>query len=164
VLADGARVVIFGGEDGDGPLADLHVLDVPRRLWWQVHAAGAYPRPRSGHVAALVGGDVLFFGGTLDVSDSIHVLNVEAMELRTSAPLGAALAADTALSASCVLHAGSLGATAQVWRCGPRLRQRPPAVPEDVGRDSAADVEALRLRYFTGAGLPVPAGRAGRGG
>ena len=38
VLADGLRVLLFGGEDGEGPLADLHVLDVPRRVWWQAHA------------------------------------------------------------------------------------------------------------------------------
>ena len=48
------------------------MLDVPRRVWWQAHASGAYPRPRAGHTAARVGGDVLFFGG--DVADEARYL------------------------------------------------------------------------------------------
>ena len=58
--------MLFGGEDAEGPLSDLHVLDVPRRVWWQAHASGAYPRPRAGHAAVRVGGDVLFFGGAVE--------------------------------------------------------------------------------------------------
>lgn len=39
------------------------MLDVSRRVWWQAHASGAYPRPRAGHAAVRIGGDLLFFGG-----------------------------------------------------------------------------------------------------
>ena len=69
---------------------------------WQAHASGDYPRARAGHVAARVGGDVLFFGG--DVAEegsraSTYMLNVEAIELRTTALLGELLPHDTALGA-----------------------------------------------------------------
>ena len=163
VLVDGLRVAIFGGEDGGGPLADLHLLDVPRRVWWQAHASGDYPRPRAGHVAAAIGGDVLYFGG--DVAEegggeATHLLNLEAVELRTTALLGPALPHDAALNASCTLHAGSAGAVAQLWRCGPMLRHRQPrdshgAMPKDVGRGASSDPAAQRLRHFTEANIPV---------
>ena len=157
--------MLFGGEDAEGPLSDLHVLDVPRRVWWQAHASGAYPRPRAGHAAVRVGGDVLFFGGAEEDEQAVggastHLLNVEALELRTTALLGERLHEDAELRASCTLHAGSAGASVQLWRCGPMLRRRQPrdsdgALAKDVARGVSFDPAARRLRYFTEAYLPV---------
>ena len=168
---DGLRLVLFGGEDDTGSLADLHVLDAARGVWWQVHAAGDYPAPRAvGHAAVCVGDDVLFVGGDLDdTSDAqrgaqTYLLSTRAMELRTTAllaelgalrdgPPGSRL---PSLRGECDLHKGTLGATTQVWRCGPMLRQRAPAVPADPGRDGLTDPDASRVRYYTEAGLKAP--------
>ena len=67
---------------------------------------------------------------------------------------------DPELRASCTLHAGSAGATAQLWRCGPMLRRRQPrdsdgALAKDVARGGGGDPAARRLRHFTEANLPV---------
>lgn len=85
---------------------------------------------------------------------------MEALELRTTALLGEMLPHDSELGASCTLHAGTAGATAQLWRCGPMLRRRQPrdshgALAKDVGRGASLDPTTQRLRHFTEANIPI---------
>ena len=127
LIADGSRIVIFGGLNDQAVLADAHVLDTRRGIWWQLYASGEPPSPRHSHAAALVGGDLLFFGG-IPAERGQHAptyaLHTAAWELRTSALLERLFDDEPELNSTCSLRLGSLGSPAQVWSCGPPLRER----------------------------------------
>ena len=82
----GNRVHVFGGTwvDDDSNsvyLNDLHVHDVEAMAWSQPSTTGEPPSQREGHTAAVVGTDVIVFGGAgLDKEDS-------SVNLRETAPL-----------------------------------------------------------------------------
>ena len=87
----GNRVYIFGGTwvDDDSNsvyLNDLHVHDVDAMAWSQPSTTGEPPSQREGHTAAVVGTDVIVFGGAgLDKEDSsvnlcdLHLLDTETL-------------------------------------------------------------------------------------
>ena len=142
VLApSGHQLIIYAGRDGSGAHADLHVLDTRRGLWWQLYASGAYPRARHSVGAALLGSAVVFFGGRpahATAKESVRLLHTHRWELRTTATIGAHLASDGELNASCALRLGTAGSPSQVWSCGERLRERQAdAAADDAGEDYA---------------------------
>ena len=59
---DGA-MWLFGGSSSGGYLSDLWVYHPKARRWEQPHTNGMPPSPRKGHVAALVGSKLFFWGG-----------------------------------------------------------------------------------------------------
>ena len=121
LTADGSRVVIHGGLDAGQVLNDLHVLDTRHMIWWQLYTTGRAPSARHSHVAVLVGTNILFFGGIpAERSDhgSTHLLHTGEWELRTSALLERVLVEEPTLNATCGLYSGSVGSSAQIWRCG----------------------------------------------
>ncbi|CAM9880831.1 unnamed protein product, partial [Phaeothamnion confervicola] len=67
-LVDQKLLVVFGGERSVGgvlePLDDIMVLDTSIMLWYPPEISGKAPPPRAGHSAAVLGSDVMVFGGT----------------------------------------------------------------------------------------------------
>lgn len=128
---DGQRLIVFGGADGSGALADCHVLDLSLPgdpIWWQLIASGTTPRPRHAHTATLFGTDLVIVGG-LPLIDAqggaaVETLNLVDVELQTSALIAQRVSADVALNGSCTLMFGSEGSPVQQWTCGVRLRDR----------------------------------------
>jgi len=60
----GDRLLCFGGADGEGAYADVHILDLSTMAWSQPSVRGSPPSGRSGHAAvALDGVRVLVHGG-----------------------------------------------------------------------------------------------------
>lgn len=60
----GDRMLVFGGHGESGVLGDLWELDLKRFLWTELTPAGkAFPSPRSQHVAGVLGGSLIVFGG-----------------------------------------------------------------------------------------------------
>ena len=49
---------------------------------------------------------------------STHLLHTGEWELRTSALLERVLVEEPTLNATCGLYSGSVGSSAQIWRCG----------------------------------------------
>lgn len=49
---DGQRLLVFGGMDEAGPLADAHLLDLSHEppIWWQLHPVGQAPSEGEGRV------------------------------------------------------------------------------------------------------------------
>ena len=128
---DGRRLVVYGGMDGGGSLADCHVLDLSVAddpIWWQLIASGDTPRPRHAHSATLFGTDLLVVGGLPPgpraFGASMDMLNLVDVELQTSAVIGRRVETDLALKSSCTLMFGSSGSAVQQWTCGVRLRER----------------------------------------
>ena len=82
---------------------------------------------------------VFYFGGIPpggSESPTAHLLSTEQWELRTSALLKPLLPMDEELNRTCSLYLGSIGSPAQLWTCGPRLRDRnSSAVLSDNGTD-----------------------------
>ena len=150
---DGQRLIVFGGADGDGPLADCHVLDLSLPgdpLWWQLIASGTTPRPRHAHTAELFGTDLVIVGGLPPTRPeggaTVDTLNLVDVELQTSALISRRVLADRALNESCTLMFGSAGSPVQQWTCGVRLRDR----SSDGGNSTWSSTTA-------GAGPPPPA-------
>jgi hypothetical protein len=127
---DGKRIIVFGGMDARGALADAHVLDLTdarEPIWWQLQPAGETPSPRHAHTATLFGTDLVVVGGmpALEYGEgvSLELLNLAHMEMQTSAPIAHRLVSDSALNTSCSLALGSEGSPVQRWTCGLRLRE-----------------------------------------
>lgn len=89
-------VVVFGGENTPGAgaatetVADTMLLDADVLLWYPPVCGGPAPRPRSGHAAALVGHEIVFWGGCQGRkwSNDTHVLDVESWRWRVALPQG----------------------------------------------------------------------------
>ena len=132
VSPDGRRVVIFGGMDSRGPLADVHVLDLSDAsgpLWWQLHPSGQLPSPRHRHSATLFGSDLVLVGGlpprgAHQQGVAVELLNLATIEMQTTAMISNLVARNRELNTSCTLLLGSLGSPVQRWTCGPRLLSR----------------------------------------
>ncbi|KAJ7544879.1 hypothetical protein O6H91_09G097200 [Diphasiastrum complanatum] len=81
----GSKLFVFGGTDGNRPLADLHVLDTATNTWSKPTVNGEGPAAREGHSAALVGQDLYVFGGCGKAKENLediyfndlYVLNTE---------------------------------------------------------------------------------------
>jgi N-acetylneuraminic acid mutarotase len=66
VFEPGSRkVILFGGEDGEGGLNDTWTYDPETNVWTELYAAGELPSQRSGHTMIFEpeSGVVLLFGG-----------------------------------------------------------------------------------------------------
>lgn len=123
VTPDGQRLLVYGGYDEQGALADAHLLDLSQAppVWWQLYTTGNTPATaRFAHTATLFGTDLIIFGGLPaagGASSSIELLNLVSLEMQTSAPIATRLAADAGLNASCSLLLGSEGSPVQRYSC-----------------------------------------------
>jgi len=123
---DGQRLLVFGGMDAAGPLADAHLLDLSHEppIWWQLHPVGQAPSPRYAHSATLFGSDLLIIGG-LPLGGAtgvdVQMLSFVSLEMQTSAMLAPRLSTDHALNRSCSLLMGSKGSPVQQYTCGGQL-------------------------------------------
>mmetsp|Transcript_7394 Transcript_7394/g.18811 ORF Transcript_7394/g.18811 Transcript_7394/m.18811 type:complete len:1283 (+) Transcript_7394:321-4169(+) len=85
----GELLYVFGGESSDGRLNDVAILDVNARQWSFPKIGGTPPSPRSGHVAAAVGDQlVVIFGGwdgDRHLTD-LHLLDTSGMRWVSTRP------------------------------------------------------------------------------
>jgi len=121
---DGQRLIVFGGMNADGPMADAHILDLSQLppVWWQLLPIGEAPKPRYAHTAALFGADLMIVGGMpLEGGGStpLELLNLLRLEMQTSAVIADRLQSDALLNASCSLLGGSYGSPVQRYTCSP---------------------------------------------
>lgn len=123
---DRRRVVVFGGMNALGAMADAHMLDLSdarEPIWWQLQPSGEPPSPRYAHSATLFGTDLLVIGGLPPVGSgrgaAVELLSLATVEMQTSAVLSTRLHSDPVLNASCSLELGSHGSPVQRWSCRP---------------------------------------------
>jgi len=83
-MADGAMVVVFGGQKLDEEcrlvtLNDLHIFDVEAGEWMEPEFNGTPPPPLYGHSATAVGSQLVVIGGQhgMEVSSSVYVLETQ---------------------------------------------------------------------------------------
>jgi len=68
----GNRLIVFGGEQsqqGDGPLNDLHILNLPSKEWTEPIVSGEVPASRVGHASCVLDSTLFIFGGTTTTKD-----------------------------------------------------------------------------------------------
>lgn len=70
--AVGKRVIVTGGRGQDNNhLADFHIFDTETKEWMQPAVSGDLPKPRGQHCVAVVGDQLVLYGGSSDFSAEV---------------------------------------------------------------------------------------------
>lgn len=73
-----AKIVVFGGYDGDDFLDDVHTLDASEWEWVEVPVTGDKMAGRCGHTGTLFGDhQILYFGGNADTGESNDLYSLD---------------------------------------------------------------------------------------
>ena len=88
LIEPGGSIVVFGGTNGQRPFDELWLLHVGSSRWEQLRLPSSLHKPtaRSYHSAAVVGGEMLLWGGvrpgrdegcSISAGSDVHVFNLE---------------------------------------------------------------------------------------
>ena len=78
------KIYIFGGADQGGNHSDIQVLDVDRKSWSTLTAAGSPPSARTFHTTASLGDHFYVYSGGHCVSDPVGDRQVHRFDAKTS--------------------------------------------------------------------------------
>ncbi len=80
-VADGSVLVVVGGAEEAGNLADVHALDLGTLAWRRVPATGTAPSARTMHMDAMLGNRLFVFGGGHQGPEPVDDVATYALEM-----------------------------------------------------------------------------------